>query len=323
MTTTDRSVAPAAAAEPPAKGPAREACCDPCEARRSSTFDEVWGQVRSDPYAALPTHEVGLSRFFRGLRYRLLEAGRRTIRTPDDLLPRFDKLIRPNGVCLSGTWEIDRDTPYTGLLASGAKGLIIARASVALAETRAGRVRSFGMAGKVYPTLDGARRVPSANFFVIDDNGGTTTRHFQDAEMTNRPPFSINRTSLLAAPVLAAIAVAQRLSDTHAGTRQLYPLAAAGLDDPSGARGPRFLKVRGVPGARPEADDFRDALRLALRRAPLELDVSVRDDERAPWRRVGAIELTECVASESCDHRLHFSHPAWKGEPGASAARRP
>jgi hypothetical protein len=288
---------------------------EPGSGYQGSSFDEVWGQVASDPYAALPTAHVTLASFFRGARYRLLESGRRTIARHDDLLPHFDKLIRANGICLSGTWEIHAPTPYTGLLATHARGLIIARASVALSETRAGQLRSFGLAGKVYPTIDPSRRVKTANFFVIDDNGGTDTRHFLDATMSNLPGFSLNRSSLAHLPVLLAIAMAQRLSDSHTGTRQLYPLASAGLGERAPVVGPRFLMVRGKPGPRVSAPDFRDELSLTVRRAPVELEIGVRDERRAPWQVIGSIRFDAAVASESGDHRLHFAHPVWKREP--------
>jgi hypothetical protein len=280
-----------------------------------STFTEVWSQVTSDPYVVLPFTKVTLRSFFRGLRYRLLEAGRRTLAAHDDLLPHFDKLIRPNGICLSGTWEIQRATHYSGLFATRAKGLVIARASVALTETKSGHRRSFGMAGKVYPTLDARERVTTANFFAIDDNGGTPTRHFQDAAMTNEPTFSVNASSLAHAPVLAAIAIAQRLSDSNTGTRQLYPLAAAGVSDPSKISSPRWLKIRGKPGPRIASEDFRDELRLAVQRQPIEMEISVRDQASSPWQVIGTIEFDQCVASESCDHCLHFAHPPWKKDP--------
>ena len=314
--TTDMSTASKAAsrAMPAPAERVAHAECVPCQAYQGSSFAEVWRLVTSDPYTELPTARVTLRSFFRGLRYRLLESGRRTISRRDDLLPHFDKLIRPNGICLAGTWDIHQSTAYTGLFASGARGRIIARASVALTETKAGHKRSFGLAGKVYPTLDADRRVKTANFFVIDDNGGTDTRHFLDARMTNQPTFSVNRSSLAALPVLVAITIAQRLSDSHSGTRQLYPLAAAGLDDCAVVSSPRFLMIRGARGARVAAADFRDELRLSLRSGPVELEICVRDDERTPWRPIGMIRATECVASESCDHRLHFSHPTWKDE---------
>jgi hypothetical protein len=291
-----------------------EACCQSC-------FDEVWKQVNADPYTALPNQVVTLASFFKGFHYRLLEAGRRTTRKMDDLLPRFDKLIRPNGLCLSGTWKIDQETRYTGLLASGANGKVIARASVAFRETRAGHIRAFGLAGKVFPSLDGSHIAPSANFFVIDDNGGTETRHFQDAIMSNKPKLSLNRSSLASLPLLIAITVAQRIADSHSETRQLYPLAQAGIANPNVCRAPRFLQLRGLPGPRVEADDFRDAVRLAMRRAPVKFELAVRDDERTPFRAIGSMELDECVASESCDHRLHFAHPPWRAESSPAARR--
>lgn len=293
-----------------AASPELAPCCAPCSEYAGSTFAEVWGQVKSDPYTALPTENVGVRRFFRKFSYLLANAGRRTVSTNDDLLPRFDKLIRPNGLCLSGQWEIDTETPYTGLLATGARASVVARASVAMKETRRGAYRSFGMAAKLFP-VSAEARVDTANFFVIDDNGGTRTEDFLDARMSTHPPFSLNRSSLFSLPTFVAIAVAQRLADSNTGSRQLYPLSRSGLKDPEVAKAPKFLMVRGVKQSRTRLADFRDDLRVLLQRGPLEFEVLAREDKAMEWRKIGRMRFTSGVASDSCDHRLHFAHPRW------------
>src|SRR6478735_5505844 len=70
-----------------------------------STFGDVWGEVASNPYADLPHQSVSVGRFFSGFHNVLKDAAVRTINDRHDLLPRFDKLLHPNGICLRGTWN--------------------------------------------------------------------------------------------------------------------------------------------------------------------------------------------------------------------------
>jgi hypothetical protein len=277
------------------------------------SFAELWRNVTSDPYE-LPHHEVTLRSFFAGFSYQLARAGRRIIADQRDLLPRFRKLIRPNAICLAGRWKITQPSPYSGLFCTGAEALLVARASVAFGETESGHYRSFGMAGKLFPTLDPEQPVRTANFFVIDDNGGTKTENYLDAQMTTLPGLSINPSSLRNLPLLIAITVAQRLADTRSETRQLYPLSEIRVADRDLVRTPRFMRVSGKKGQRIAARDFRDQLRTERFKGPIGFDIATRDTKQEPWRTLGSIEFEQDVVSDSGDHRLHFSHPRWKSE---------
>src|SRR5256885_10584429 len=93
-----------------------------------SSFGEVWNQVASDPYAELPHYAVTVTSFFGFLENKILEASRRTLADHSDLLPRFRKLLHPNGVCLAGTWNITAPTPWSGYFRQGSHGPFIARA---------------------------------------------------------------------------------------------------------------------------------------------------------------------------------------------------
>jgi hypothetical protein len=285
-----------------------------CAAYEGSSFADVWRIIKADPYA-LPDQQVTLAAFFGFLRNRLAEAGKRTISDPRDILPHFQKLIRPNGICLAGQWKITRDTPYSGYFAKGKVAPIIARASVAMRETNQGAYRSFGMAGKLFPgaTRDGSAKVKTANFFVIDNNGGTLARHYVDTEMVTEPSLSWNTSSIRHLPVLVAIAIAQRLADMHPERRQLYPIAEAGVTDPRAVRSPRWMLIRGAAESpRVVAADFRDELRMARAKGALRFDILVRDTRDQPWTPIGTIDFDDDVVSDGCDHRLHFSHPRWK-----------
>jgi hypothetical protein len=76
--------------------------------------------------------------------------------------------------------------------------------------------------------------------------------------------------------------------------------------------------VRACPGCgQPDEEDFRNELmvenyadnmlRFNVSAAAGRLLTGERD-----WRHLGHIDLTESVASESCDHRLVFQHPKLK-----------
>jgi hypothetical protein len=131
------------------------------ESYRGSRFSEVWGAVRSDPYLVLPHYRVTVGSFFDGFVNRLLVDSQRTLSDRSDLLPPLQKRVHPIGTCLAGRWRITEDNPYTGYFRKGSEALIIARASTALGEERRGEARSFGLAGKLFPTTD-ARHLHAA-----------------------------------------------------------------------------------------------------------------------------------------------------------------
>jgi hypothetical protein len=291
---------------------------------QGSSFAEVWQQVASDPYATLPQEEVRVDRFFGNWFVdHLLIAAKRTLSSRADLLPYFDKLVHPNGICLAGEWEITEPTPYTGYFAMGSRALFIARASTALTPTKRGQWRSFGFAGKLFPTLDAWTPVPTANFVTIENLGGTLREHFLDAENTN-DIILINPTPEAAwnGPVglVAArdFAIADGTLDvTRPLIRQLYPISEAGGVPPAQAKTPKWMMITGAEDVpRASLVDFRDELRLENYPGGLRFDILVSSlgTRIGPkiWDRIGTIHVYETVASESCDHRLHFAHAPWR-----------
>ena len=285
-----------------------------------SRFDDVWAQVASDRYAQLPHDTVSVTKMFTGWVNHLLDASKRTLADRRDLLPRFDKLLHPNGVCLKGVWRITESTPYSGYFAQGSEALFIGRASTALTETRAGHYRAFGLAGKLFPTMDPSERVPTANFFTIEDLGGTLTDHFLDAGNTNdiihitvRPSSVFN--GVLALVVANAFMRADRTFDvTQTLIRQLYPISTIGVSSPDDARTPTWMMITGAANvARVDAEDFRDELDIAGYPGGLSFEIWLADRGTRlgdkDWQLAGRIDISDTAASDSCDHRLHFSHP--------------
>jgi hypothetical protein len=289
-----------------------------------SRFADVWSAVKSDPYAQLPHQKVSVTSFFGWLENKLLNASRRTLSDHSDVLPRFQKLLHPNGICLSGTWHITEETPYTGYFATGSEGLIIARASTALTEIKRGELRAFGLAGKIFPTTDAAHTnaLKTANFFTIEDLGGRLTPHFTDAENTNDIiNITIHPSVVFKGPLALAVANAFQTADNASSDetliRQLYPIAELGEAQPEAAVAPTWMKIVGsAQTPRIDEADFRDELAIDNYPDGIDFDIYVADvgtrRGEKDWQYIGEIHFTDSVASDSCDHRLHFSHPPFR-----------
>jgi hypothetical protein len=86
----------------------------------------------------------------------------------------FRRIIHPNGICLTGWWEISAQTPYSGYFQKDSRALVIGRYSTCCTETRRGRERSLSMVGKLFPTTDPnhSELLSTANFFTQQDIGG-------------------------------------------------------------------------------------------------------------------------------------------------------
>ena len=297
-------------------------------AYEGSAFETVRAAVLSDPYDTLPRFVVSDSSFGpSGDRddNRLLQAGRRTLTVGDDLLefPHGQKLFQPNGICFIGQWRVTGRSEYTGFFKEGAHGLIIMRASVSLSQTTRGHRRAFALAGKLFPTLDPAQVVRTANFFAMENVAGTEDEHFLDAILDNNPRLSGLPRSL------AELAIGLRVRRDFARAdrelsggeprlhyRPLYPIAELGLDAGQAPVTPMWMQLRIAEGTpRIDADDFRDELRLSHypgHRLQWEIRVAAAHPDGksdAAWRRIGEIVVTEDAASRSCDARLHFAHP--------------
>ena len=126
----------------------------------ANPYQRVWGGAGEPP---LPVAEVTLTSVFGGLlfgRTRQFQTdSERTLDSFADLRwgadgKGFPRLVHPNGVCLTGEWRIDEDTPYSGYFRKGSTALVVARYSTCCTETRRGRTRSLSMVGKLFPTTD-------------------------------------------------------------------------------------------------------------------------------------------------------------------------
>jgi hypothetical protein len=308
--------------------PRRDSLTSPHDGYVGSRFAEVWDVVASDPYDVLPDARLRPRAALRLLYDNLYRDARRTLEARDDLLPPFDKQVHPAGICLAGSWRITEETPYTGLFRSGAQALLIARASDAMGEQRPNKLRFMGLAGKLYATSDPQHPtpLPTANFFTLENLGGSHTPHFVDATLTTdllpvRPHAGLLAKTLIGAVAGPAFMLADRaLSPTRAMIRSLSPIAALGEPLPERAHAPVVMRLSGATSNRRfDTPDLREELAMAQHPEGLRFAIEVADRRTAAltsgFRTIGEIHFTQSVASHAGDHRLHFHHPRHRPEP--------
>ena len=279
-------------------------------------FQAVWKEVASDEVTQLPQERISFNKLVKGGKDVILGDSIRTLNQRANILKSFDKLAHPNGICFAGTWNINADSKYSGYFKKDSKALIIVRASTAMSNTKRGQLRAFGFAGKIFPTMNQKEILHenTANFFLIDDLGGTRAGHYTDVTLTNEPASSI--TSAVLKSFLYAIKVARTFSkvDENPGIRQVYEISELGESNKADVITPRWMKVNAKEGQTVDAEDFRTELNIP-KNEKLVFLISVASEKtnnKKAWKNIGEIALDTSVVSKSCDHRLHFHHPKWK-----------
>lgn len=270
---------------------------------RGTTFRYVKEAAFRGPYDDhnLPYHKgLGLTTFL-----QFINDSARNMHDKRDIRPVYNKLIHSNGVCYAGTWKIDQETPYSGYFATGSEGLLVARASVAGPLIWQGAKRAFGIAGKVFPTMDPDEWVWPGNFVTVSHLSGSKAKHVLDIEILNYPTIGLDPVANLINRMLF------RLMDTRPGYRQLFPISTLGVKPGDPVVTPDLLRLMPMEGTpRVDAKDFRDEIRL--RNYPdgkLVYDIQVKNFGDAEWTRIGSITFTEDVVSEGSDKQLHFWIP--------------
>jgi len=288
------------------------------ETPKIHSFQDIWNAVISDPLKTLPQNSVTFGKLFTFSKNIILADAKRTLVERRDIIEHFDKLAHPNGVCLKGIWEITQENPYSGYFKKESKALIIARASSALSKTKSGEIRAFGLAGKIFPTInkEEINKEHTANFFVIDDLGGTDAKHYTDVTMTNEPEVSIS--SEVVKNLLYALKVAKAFAsaDKNSGIRQVYEISELDETNKSNIITPKWIQILAQKGQTIEAEDFRDEFDLNNNKKII-FDISVASKERnekKDWKKIGTITFDESMVSTTCDHRLHFHHPVWRDD---------
>ncbi len=288
-------------------------------------YAAVKAAVFSDPYAARPQYTVTARLFGPGgddPANALRAAAARTLTSDADLVDfaHGQKLFQPNGICYAANWQIDADSPFSGVFAATTRLAAIVRISVMLGEVRRGARRTLGMGIKLFVDASGGER--SVDVLVMDAIAGSSRAHVAAARLDNAPdygglpPLGSWGTALRIRRDLETVDGKLSSAGPNLRYRSLDHLAAAGLSGAATPRAPHWIRLSTAPGtAAVEAEDFRDE--LALRHYPgnrlvYRIEAAAYAEggkSAAEWQQLGQLELVEDVVSYSCDARVHFSHP--------------
>jgi hypothetical protein len=310
----------------------------------ANPYQGVWGAPGEPP---LPVYEVTLSSLLQGaLRIGgaslFRQATERAVDSSADLRwgpdrKGFRRMLHPNGVCLTGRWEITQDSGYSGYFAKGSTALLVARYSTCCTETRRGHSRSLAMIGKLFPTTDPAHPAPlrTASFITQQDIGGDSTDHINDAELRNAPDTTVARRGAGIPTLLVTGAVLGRV-DKEPSIRQLYQIAELGKPPGERTRTPAFMRLL-VAAQQPRIEgaalDFRDEVMAQIfdkgdpvPKRTLTFNIQVTDDGTtggtalrqrrtfSNWRPIGRMVFDNAVVSYNGDSVIHFNHPTWRGD---------
>jgi len=277
-------------------------------------FQAVWDIVKSDPYKELPQNNLSFNKLFTWKKNIILDDAKRTLENRTDILPPFEKLAHPNGICLKGQWNIKASNPFSGYFRQGSQALIIARASSAMSKTKQGEIRAFGLAGKLFPTTNPLKinNQPSANFFVIDDLGGTKAQNFTDVSLTNTPSISTNSEVLKHIAYALKVNSAFKEADKNPSERQLYEISELG--EKGAIKTPKWIKITAQNKINTHAKDFRDELKInSSKKLIFTIEVADKKKENKKlWQKIGTITFDDSTTSYACDQQLHFHHPKWR-----------
>jgi hypothetical protein len=310
----------------------------------ANPYQKVWGAAGEPP---LPVYKVGLLSVLRGLLpfgppFFFRQAVARAVDSRVDLRwgtdgRGFQRIIHPNGMCLTGLWEISEPTSYSGYFRQGSQALAIGRYSTCCSETRRGHERSLSLVGKLFPTTDRDHREPlrTASFITQEDLGGNQTDYINDAELRNAPNTTSWRRGF-GLPILLVESILFNQADKEPTQRQLYQVAELGKPDTEPTRAPAFMRLvvdtkqPRIPG---EALDFRDEIMAQIYdrgdpapKRTLTFHIEVTDEGSThgpaffqrrrfgPWMRIGSLVFSEAVASYNGDFVIHFNHPTWRDD---------
>jgi len=314
------------------------------EAIFANPYQEVWGR---EGVAPLPVYRVTLASVLRGLlsfgkRYIFQQAVARAVDSHADLRwgddgKGFRRLLHPNGICLTGRWEITEETNYSGYFRKGSAALVIGRYSTCCSENRRGHTRSLALVGKLFPTNDShhTELLRTASFFTQQDIGGDRVDCINEAELRNAPDVHGLRRGI-GVPVLLITGLVFQRVDKEPAQRQLYQIAELGKPDGEPTRAPKFMRLlvaQDQPQIEGAALDFRDEVMAQIfdrgdpaPKRTLRFDIEVTDDGSihgsgfsqhvsfSNWRRVGRLTFDNAVASYNGDFVIHFNHPTWRND---------
>ena len=308
----------------------------------ANPYQKVWGAKGNAPLERFTSTFLPLLKGILpgGKSWQFLAAAKRVLASDSDLRwgpdgKGFRRLLHPNGICMTGMWEVTEDTPYTGYFRKGSRGLMIVRYSTCCTETRRGNTRSLSMIGRIYPTTDPNHPdpLPTASFITQEDIGGEDTPAINGAKLRNAPNTTVTRRGS-GMPILLLTGMVLNIAEKKPTIRQVYQIAELGKPAGEPTRAPEFMQLTVAPGQPviPGDDlDFRDEIMAHIYdpgdptpKRKLVFDVETSDTGRTHglpirerrditnWKKIGTMTFDAAVASFNGDHVFHVNHPAWR-----------
>lgn len=259
----------------------------------------------------LPQYGMNMGSVF-GKGKDLKRDAQRTISEKEDSYPRIEKLLHPNGVCVTGKWTMTEESDFSGAFKKGTSALFVGRASVAMEKTTSKSDRGFGFAGKIFPTTNPDQRVPTVNFFAVDVLMGENTPRFLETAVTNEPETGFN---IMLVRLGLKIANTLKLVDQSPMFRPVTPIAKIG-EAHEKVKSPKWMKISAADGTylNDEKDFRREVLKAVsdntLLKFKVEVSNTTKDNKKSEgWKHIGFIEIDHAKVSYGCDRQLHFAHP--------------
>lgn len=262
----------------------------------------------------LPQYPVNSKSLFMGGSATLEKDAIRTVNERFDFYDRLPKKLHPNGVCVLGKWQIDTHTNYSGYFREGSEGLFVGRVSVAMEDTTSDDSRGFGIAGKIFPTLNPDEEVQTGNFFTVDVLLGAQTQSVFDTKTTNEPELGFKFNLIGLAMKISSVL---KKADDNILFRPLTQVAS--LKSTEAIKQPKWIRLAVKNNiVRNNEKDFRNEVLKAFEEnseVTYSIEISETTNDRSAktgWSRIGEIKLNRAVVSYGCDRRLHFAHPKLK-----------
>lgn len=309
-----------------------------------SSFNEVRARIYDRPaspdrlpdYDGASDWETVRALFLSWVSDRITRSMKRTLADAGDFKEDQPKLFHPKGVCAEGRWEISGASPYTGLFAAGTSAPAIVRMSASGNNTRIDPrfpaipllhpPRSFGLAVKLFPSRDPAKRVRTRNLLLFDHTGVDGNPSPWYMRGVKQPGGGFADQYFVnwmhgSGPITSGFA---RLFERFAAeVRHRSAESLAQVDVDGGVvvnpKCPRFVRL--IPAASYPADDrltrwedFRREILDLAGQGPLAFEIAVSEDNpvetRAPRNEmtIGRLTLGTPVVSEVGDRQLHFTH---------------
>lgn len=244
----------------------------------------------------------------------ILRDANRTLTEEFDYYERLEKRIHGNGICFLGTWSIySHDKFYTGYFKKNQKALFVGRVSVTTDNTNTGQKRTFGFAGKIFPTLNPNEIVKTGNFFSVDFLLGSKIRTFTETALSNQPEIISNLVETDWKFVAKALDLGKIFSKANKepSFRPVSNIAKLGLSENDRFNSPNVIVLKTIKDFNFSVEngmDFREELNLNNYPRGLRILISA-GETKEKVTPIGEINLQRSIVSYGCDRQLHFAHP--------------